>query len=129
MQLVEQAARDLKSAQNCSDDGDYRSACDRSYFAMYHVVRAMLESRNIYLHKWSDVISNFEHEFVFQDRISPQYGEWIRIGNAKMVNANHSFTTKCSSKDALESIELAKHFIVLANEKLGDVSDADEDEA
>jgi uncharacterized protein (UPF0332 family) len=60
----EQAEQCLKSAKILIDAQDYKGSANRSYYAIFHAMRAVLTLKNIDFGKHSAVISYFRKEYI-----------------------------------------------------------------
>lgn len=61
LELAEQC---LKTARANCDMGDLKAAANRSYYCIFHCMRAVLATKRLDSKKHSGVISLFRHEFI-----------------------------------------------------------------
>lgn len=127
IELLLQAKRETKTARRCMEDGDYRSACSRAYYAMFHIACAMLLEKNMKFNKHSAVISAFGRELVLDDRIPQDYHSLIMKGFQRRNRADYDFVAEFVEEETRIVVVAAERFVELANERLGDVTDEDEE--
>jgi uncharacterized protein (UPF0332 family) len=70
-QLLSLAEQDLENARLLLDNGRYRAAISRAYYAMYYGVQAVLDAKNIASRTHKGIIQQFGQHFV-------QSGEFSR---------------------------------------------------
>lgn len=61
---LEQARRCIKSAKVLVEDGDYKGAANRSYYAIFHCMRSVLALEKIDFSKHSGVSAYFRKEYI-----------------------------------------------------------------
>ena len=61
---LEQATRCVESAELLFDEGDYNGAANRSYYAVFHCMRAVLALDGADFKHHSGVISYFRREYI-----------------------------------------------------------------
>lgn len=83
---MERAREDLDAAHLLFDAGNYRIANNRAYYAIFHVMRAVLVFDNFDSSKHSGVIAEFRRRYVkegiFPVEISKMVGSAFTIRNA-----------------------------------------------
>lgn len=82
---LEQANRCIKSAKLLAEDGDYRGAANRSYYAIFHCMRSVLALEKVDFSKHSGVLAYFRKQYiktgVFDVELSDIIGEAFDIRN------------------------------------------------
>ena len=61
---LDRAKEDLKAAQLLFENGNYRIANNRAYYAIFHSMRAVLAFDNIDSSKHSGVIAEFRRKYI-----------------------------------------------------------------
>lgn len=83
---MERAKEDLDAAQLLFDTGNYRIANNRAYYAIFHMLRAVLVFDDFDSSKHSGVIAEFRRKYIkkgiFPVTISKMIGEAFIIRNA-----------------------------------------------
>lgn len=72
---LENAARCIKSSKLLLDDGDYKSAANRSYYAVFYAIRAVLALDGVDYKKHSAVISHFRKEYIKTEIFNVSFSE------------------------------------------------------
>lgn len=60
------AKQTYNNAKMCLDNGFYRDCINRSYYAVFYAIRAVLALENIDFKRHKDVVAYFNKEFVAQ---------------------------------------------------------------
>lgn len=94
---------------------------------MFHVACALLLDKNLKFGKHTAVISAFGREIVLDDRVPVEYHELLVKGFQRRNRADYDFIAEITLQETQIVVEAAERFVELANERLGDVSDADEE--
>ena len=61
---LEHAVECLSAARNLLETGNYKSAANRSYYAVFHAMRAVLAFDEIDMKRHSGVISEFRRRYI-----------------------------------------------------------------
>lgn len=61
---LEQAEQCLRTAKVVLEIGDYKAAANRSYYSIFHSMRAVLATKGLDAKKHSGIISIFRKEFI-----------------------------------------------------------------
>ena len=79
---LEHAVECLSAARNFLETGNYESAANRSYYAVFHAMRAVLAFDEIDMKRHSGVISEFRRRYIkaeiFETRMSRSDGQRLR---------------------------------------------------
>ena len=71
---IDHAREDLDTAMLVCRAGDYRSAANRSYYAIFHAIRALMALDHVEMRKHSGYISEFRRRYIrtgiFETRLS-----------------------------------------------------------
>jgi len=74
---LEQAEESLESAQLLLDNGKPRSSVNRSYYAMFYAVLALLAAKESSTSKHSGVIAQFDQEYVKTGTFDKNLSRWL----------------------------------------------------
>jgi uncharacterized protein (UPF0332 family) len=74
---LEQAYESLQSAEILLKNGKYRPAVNRSYYAMFYSVLALIVTENHSVSKHSGVISIFDREYVKKGIFPRELSKWL----------------------------------------------------
>ena len=109
---LERAKEDLMTAENNHHSGFYKAAINRSYYAIFHSIRAVNLLDGFDASKHSSVIAHFNRYYVHT-------GEFAR-GTYKIIDSAYRIREKCdysdfflaSKEDSEKQLECAREFIV-----------------
>ena len=74
---VEQADESLESARLLLDNDKLRPSVNRSYYAMFYSVLALLAVKGSATSKHTGVISAFDRDFVKEDLFDKEFSRWL----------------------------------------------------
>ena len=81
----ERAKEYLESAHNTYDSGEFRTANNRAYYAVFHALRAVLALDEYDSKKHSGIISEFRKRYIktqiFESSVSDMIGDTFEIKN------------------------------------------------
>lgn len=108
---LERAKEDLLAAETSHQAGFYKAAINRSYYAIFHAIRAVNILDNFDASKHSSVIAHFNQFYVHR-------GEFER-GVYKIIDSAYRIREKCdysdffiaSKEDSEIQLEHAQHFV------------------
>lgn len=108
---IEKAEMCLKSAELLRDSGDYTSAANRSYYAIFHSIRAVMALDGEDRKKHSGVISYFSENYIKNGLFEKEYSYIIK--SAFQVRQESDYDDFCiiSKNDVSEQIENAHKLI------------------
>jgi len=117
---IEKAFECLKSASLLKDSGDYTSAANRSYYSIFHAIRAIMALDGEDRKKHSGVVAYFQENYINKKGIFPKEYSYM-IKNAFQVRQESDYEDFCIiSKDEVEEqIENAEK-LIMAVEKYAD---------
>ena len=126
---LERAGEDLEVARLLFDNGSYRAANNRAYYAIFHSLRAVLAFDNFDSKKHSGVISEFRRRYikegVFPEKMSQMIGAAFVIRNASDYD-DMFIVSKAETQEQIDNAEYVyaeiKEYVDL---RLADGSQAD----
>lgn len=108
---LEKAYRMLKSAALLIEDEDYLSAANRSYYAIFHAMRAVLALDELDEHKHSHLISEFRRRYlktgILDRSLSETISNLFEVRNSSDYNDGYII----ARADVVTQIVKAKEFI------------------
>lgn len=107
---LQTAYEKIESAKLLLDDEKYKDAANRSYYAMFHAVRALFALEGVDFKKHSGVISYFRQKYIATDVFSKEMS--VMIGDAFLVRNQSDYEDfyVVSKVQAIEQYENAKAF-------------------
>jgi len=108
---IEKAADDLKVAKLLFEKSYYSQSMNRSYYAIFHITRALLALDEFDTHKHSGIIAYFNREYIARGIFDKKYSKIIK-GAEKMRNRSDYDDFYIVSKDETkQQLENAGQFV------------------
>ncbi len=98
-------------ANELLQNGHYRDAVNRGYYAMFYCGLGLLAAKNLGSSKHSGVLSLFSRHFVKTGQISIETGRHLREAFELRQNCDYREFVDVTKEQAQEIIENAKTFI------------------
>lgn len=115
---VQQAQQALRSAAILLDSNDIQGSVNRSYYAMFYVLSALLETRQLATSKHSGAIGLFDREFVktgdFDKALSRRLHRAFEFRQASDYSPTVTVSYEQASElqqDAIEFVEALQHYL------------------
>lgn len=105
------AKEDVESAERELEAGGYRLSLNRSYYAIFHCMRAVNAIDLYDSSKHSGVISHFNQYYVKTGAFPKEISKIIRTSSEMREQADYEDFFTASRADAEEQLEKAKQFI------------------
>ncbi len=118
----QQAEETLAVAQELFDNGHYRDAVNRAYYAMFYCGLGLLAAKNLGSSKHSGVLSLFSRHYVKTGEISVEAGRHLREAFDLRQRCDYREFVEIEQSQAEEVIANAQGFIKEAHgtwEKMG----------
>ena len=108
---MEKAYECLKSAELLKNAEDYTSAANRSYYSMFHAIRAIMALDGEDRKKHSGVVAYFQENYIKTGVFGKEYSYMVK--NAFQVRQESDYEDFCiiSKDDVVEQIENAEKLI------------------
>ena len=126
---LEQADESLKSTQILIEHGQYRSAVNRAYYAMFYGVLALLAVSDNQTSKHSGVISLFDRDFVKTGKFDKAFSRWLHDAFELRQESDYQELVTVSCEQAQTMLEHAQTFVAGVKEQLQQTMATDEDES
>ena len=108
---LEQAEEALREARTLLDSGSQRASVNRSYYAMFYSVLALLITRDLGTSKHSGAISLFDREFKQAGIFSKELSDWLHESFELRLDADYREMVTISTDKAKESLSHAQEFV------------------
>ena len=107
---LDEAKNCINTAESNISIGDYKSAANRSYYAMFHCVRAVLALDEVDFKKHMQVIGYFRKEYIKSGVMKTVFSDYL--GNAFEVRGKSDYEDfyMISKKDVEQQVNNAKEF-------------------
>ncbi|MGI8904983.1 MAG: HEPN domain-containing protein [Candidatus Sumerlaeaceae bacterium] len=93
------------------ENGHYRAAMNRAYYAMFYAVLALLCSKGLSTRKHSGAITLFDREFVKPGSFNKQMSEWLHRAFELRNMGDYEAWAEVGPEDAQLSAEQAAEFL------------------
>lgn len=108
---IEKSKNDLEASILMLDNKLYSQSLNRSYYSIFHAVRAVLTFEQFDSKKHSGIIAYFNQNFVATSKFDKQYSK-ILMGAEKIRNkSDYNDFYIASREDAVSQIENAEKFV------------------
>jgi uncharacterized protein (UPF0332 family) len=107
---LEQAAQCIKSAQLLLEANDYKGAANRSYYGIFHCMRAVLATDQVDFAKHSGVSSYFRKTYIKTGVLEAEYSDIIREAFDYRSDCDYDDFYIISKDEVIEQISNARHF-------------------
>lgn len=108
---MEKACEDLDTSEILFSNKKYSQSINRSYYAMFHAVRALLAFDQFDTKKHSGIISYFNKNYVKTGIIEVEYSKMLTIAFKIRNDSDYKDFYIITHQDALLQLESAKKFI------------------
>ena len=116
---MEQAGDAVRAATALMERGLPRDSVNRSYYAMFYGVLALLATRGLGTSKHSGAISLFDREFVKSGHFSRDLSAWIHEAFNKRLQADYADMAQIGLDDAALLVREAADFVDAVEDYLG----------
>jgi uncharacterized protein (UPF0332 family) len=108
---LDQADAAVRAAQVLLDQDLFRDAVNRSYYAMFYAVLALLVTRQIGTSKHQGAISVFDREFVRTGVFNRELSYWLHEAFEMRLDADYAEMVEVPEEDARRILSNAETFI------------------
>lgn len=108
---IQNALESLEVAEDCFGKSHYKDAINRSYYAAFYAIKAVLalEERDFKRHK--DVVAYFNKTYVATDVFTKEIGRKIARLQQKREKSDYDDFYIASKEETIEQLEYAKTVI------------------
>ena len=107
------ALETLDTAKMCYDNGKYRDANNRTYYAVFYAIRAVLALEGTDFKRHKDVLAYFNKEYVATGVFPRMIGRNIGILKQIREDSDYDDFYLATKSEALEQIETAENLIAM----------------
>lgn len=113
---IREAEDTLRAAENCLEGGFYRDSINRSYYASFYAVKAVLALESVDFKRHKDAVAYFNKEYVATGKFPREIGR--NLGTLKQLREKSDYDDFyiVSKEKATEQYEAAK--VILQNIKI-----------
>ncbi len=115
---LEKAKDDYETAKINFLHKKYSQSANRSYYAMFHAVRALLALDRFDSSKHWGIISYFNHHYIKTSLIDPKYSKMIMKAFNVRQNCDYDDYFQISIKTCKNQLDKAKVFISMIEKEL-----------
>jgi uncharacterized protein (UPF0332 family) len=115
---LEQADEALHAAQILLEQSSLRAAVNRSYYAMFYAVLALLALHQQETSKHAGVMSLFNRDFVRPGIFPRELSQWLRHAFRQRLAADYAALNTVPAAEAQQVFEEAKAFVARVKEHL-----------
>jgi len=115
---LEQADESLKAGRVLLDQGLFRPSVNRSYYAMFYSVLALLTTRQEETSKHGRAIALFDKEFVKTGTFSKEFSRWLHEAFDLRQRSDYSPQFQATEEDARRTLSQATSFVAEIKTKL-----------
>ena len=108
---MEHAGECLEAAGNLINTCNYKSAANRSYYAVFHAMRAVLAFDGIDMKHHSGVISEFRRLYIKTGIFDADMSQIISLLFNVRTDSDYDDFYVVSKEETVEQFENAKHFL------------------
>lgn len=107
---LDKALKNISIADVCVREEDYETAANRSYYAMFHCVRALLALEGVDYKKHSAVVGHFRKEYVKTGLFEKRYSDYLGEAFDTRGKSDYEDFFIISKSDVIAQIEHAREF-------------------
>jgi len=108
---LDNALRCIKSAKILLEEDDFKSAANRSYYAVFYAIRAVLAMDSIDFKKHSAVIAHFRKEYIKTGLFDTSYSLILSELFEVRTDSDYDDFYILSKEDVIRQINNAEHFV------------------
>ena len=108
---VNQAEETVRSAKLCQENHFYKDAINRSYYAAFYAVKAVLAIESVDFKRHKDVVAYFNQHYVATGLFSKETGKSLARLQKKREVSDYDDFYIASAEEALEQIEVAANIV------------------
>ena len=112
------AKQTYNNAKMCFDNGFYRDCINRSYYAVFYAIRAVLALESIDFKRHKDVVAYFNKEFVASGKFPGEMGRRLARLKMKREESDYSDFFIASADEAQTQLQSVEYILPLISEYL-----------
>lgn len=119
---LDQADESLAAGRVLLEQGLFRASVNRSYYAMFYSVLALLTARKEETSKHGRAIALFDREFVKTGSVPKEFSRWLHEAFDLRQRSDYSPQFQTTEEDAKQILGHAASFVNEIKSKLADMS-------
>ena len=108
---LEHAEESLSAAENLLQSGNYKSAANRSYYAVFHAMRAVLAYDEIDMKRHSGVIAEFRRLYIKTGIFESELSTIVSVLFDIRTDSDYDDFFVIAKEDVVEQVANAKYFL------------------
>lgn len=112
------AEETYKSAKMCFDNGFYRDCINRSYYAVFYGVRAVLALKSVDFKRHKDVVAYFNKGFVATEEFPREMGRRLARLKTKREESDYNDFFIASADEAKAQLQSVEYILPLMRKYL-----------
>lgn len=115
---MRQAEESLIVAEECCNNKHYKDSINRSYYAAFYAVKALLAIKEIDFKRHKDVMAYFNKNYVATGLFPKELGKRLGKAQQKRERSDYDDFYVASEDEAMEQVETARMAIMLIKKYL-----------
>lgn len=109
--MLEKGQRTLRASQDHLAKGDADFASSKAYYAVFHLVQAVLLTKGLTYSKHAGVIAGFSEHFLKSGIFPKEFGQAIQRLRKDRELGDYGYQLSVNSQDAAEDVKAASEII------------------
>lgn len=116
---IDQATETINVAKLCFENGHYKDAINRAYYAAFYAVKAVLALDNIDFKRHKDVVAAFNRDYIASGMYEKEIGRLLSRLQKKRENSDYDDFYIASKEEAEDQIKFAEQIVMSITNKIG----------
>ena len=116
---IDQAKETINVAKLCFENGHYKDAINRAYYAAFYAVIAVLALDNIDFKRHKDVVATFNRDYIASGMYEKEIGRLLSRLQKKRENSDYDDFYIASKEEAEDQIKFAEQIVMSITNKIG----------
>ena len=108
---LDNANEKIRAAELLYEQGSFKDSINRSYYAMFSTMRAILALDGVDFSKHAGVISYFQREYIKTGKFDKKYSKFISMAFQIRSNCDYADFFVVNKEDTKEHLSNAKEFL------------------
>ena len=115
---IDQAEETINVAKLCFENGHYKDAINRAYYAAFYAVKAVLALDNIDFKRHKDVVATFNRDYIASGMYEKEIGRLLSRLQKKRENSDYDDFYIASKEEAEDQIKFAEQIVMSITNKI-----------
>ena len=116
---IDQAKETINVAKLCFENGHYKDAINRAYYAAFYAVKAVLALDNIDFKRHKDVVATFNRDYIASGMYEKEIGRLLSRLQKKRENSDYDDFYIASKEEVEDQIKFAEQIVMSITNKIG----------